>query len=283
MQVVELAPAKLNLTLDVGLKHSDGYHDVASVMTSAALYDVVTLERGIGEGIQITCSDPTLACDETNLAYRAAALFLSHFNIPCDGVQIHLEKYIPMQAGLGGGSSDAAAVLRGMRRLYAPDMALRELERISIRLGSDVPYCICGATTLVLGRGDQLINKAAMPECWLVLCKPEESYSTAAMYRRIDDEQPQCFIDTEGMIQALERGDIQAIADSIGNIFEYVLPEGSAVVDIREKLTEFGALRACMSGSGSAVFGLFTDEAAANAACEAMKAYYPRCWVAKSV
>ena len=116
-----------------------------------------------------------------------------------------------------------------------------------------------------------------------MLCKPEESYSTAAMYRRIDDEQPQCAIDTEGMLQALERGDVNAIADGIGNIFEYVLPEGSAVVDIREKLTKLGALRACMSGSGSAVFGLFADEETAAAACEAMKAYYPRCWVAKSV
>ena len=122
-----------------------------------------------------------------------------------------------------------------------------------------------------------------LPLCWFVLCKPEESYSTAAMYRRIDDEQPQCAIDTEGMIRALEQANIKAVADGIGNIFEYVLPEGSAVVDIREKLMQFGALRACMSGSGSAVFGLFVDEETAEAACEAMKAYYPRCWVAKSV
>ena len=283
MKVVELAPAKLNLTLDVGAKHHDGYHDITSVMTSAALYDTVTLESGVGEGITVSCSDPTLACDETNLAYRAAYLFFSHFGIACDGVHIHLEKKIPMQAGLGGGSSDAAAVLRGLRQLYAPDMALRELERISIRLGSDVPYCICGATTLVLGRGEQLIRKAAMPACWLVLCKPEESYSTAAMYRRIDEEQPQCGIDTEGMLQALEQGSVQAVAEYIGNLFECVLPENSAVVDIREKLMALGALRACMSGSGSAVFGLFPDEESAVSACEAMKKHYPRTWAVKSV
>ena len=283
MKVVELAPAKLNLTLDVGAKHHDGYHDITSVMTSAALCDVVTLESGMGEGITVSCSDQTLACDETNLAYRAAYLFFSHFGIACDGVHIHLEKKIPMQAGLGGGSSDAAAVLRGLRQLYAPDMALRELERISIRLGSDVPYCICGATTLVLGRGEQLIRKASMPACWFVLCKPEESYSTAAMYRRIDDEQPQCAIDTEGMLQALEQGDVQAVAERIGNLFECVLPDGSAVVDIREKLMALGALRACMSGSGSAVFGLFADEETAVSACEAMKKHYPRTWAVKSV
>lgn len=283
MKVVEQAPAKLNLTLDVGAKHPDGYHDVTSVMTSAALCDTVTVESDLGEGIRVTCSDPALACDETNLAYRAAYLFFSHFGIPCDGVHIHLDKQIPMQAGLGGGSSDAAAVLRGLRRLYAPDMAIRELERISIRLGSDVPYCICNATTLVQGRGEQLMKIEPLPLCWFVLCKPEESYSTAAMYRRIDDEQPQCEIDTEGMIRALEQGDIRLVAERIGNLFECVLPEGGAVVDIREKLTNLGALRACMSGSGSAVFGIFADEETAVAACEAIKEDYPRSWVVKSV
>lgn len=283
MKVVELAPAKLNLTLDVGAKHHDGYHDVTSVMTSAALCDVITIESSRGEGISVSCSDPTLACDETNLAYRAAQLFFSHFGIACDGVHIHLEKHIPMQAGLGGGSSDAAAVLRGLRQLYAPNMTLRELERISIRLGSDVPYCICSATTLVLGRGEQLVKKASMPACWLVLCKPEESYSTAAMYHRIDDEQPKCNIDTEGMLQALEQKDLRFVADRIGNIFEYVLPEDSAVPAIRQRLEELGAMRACMSGSGSAVFGLFADEETAKSACEAMKADYPHTWLAKSV
>ncbi|MBE6919068.1 MAG: 4-(cytidine 5'-diphospho)-2-C-methyl-D-erythritol kinase [Ruminococcaceae bacterium] len=283
MRVVELAPAKLNLTLDVGKKHPDGYHDVISVMTGAALCDVITVESGAGEGITLTCSDPALACDEANLAYRAAQLFFSHFGIECDGVHIHLEKHIPMQAGLGGGSSDAAAVLRALRQIYAPNMTLRELERISIRLGSDVPYCICGGTTLVLGRGEQLIKKASMPACWLVLCKPEESYSTAAMYRRIDDEQPQCTIDTEAMLQALKEKDLHAVAQRIGNIFEYVLPENSAVPSIRRRLCELGAVRACMSGSGSAVFGLFAEEETAVSACEAMKEEFPHTWLAKSV
>ena len=122
-----------------------------------------------------------------------------------------------------------------------------------------------------------------LPACWFVLCKPEESYSTAAMYRRIDDEQPQCCIDTEGMLEALEAGDLQAVSQRIGNIFESVLPEGSAVVDIRQRLYDLGALRACMSGSGSAVFGLFADERAAATACEAMKGEFPRTWLAKSV
>ena len=283
MKVVELAPAKLNLTLDVGAKHHDGYHDVTSVMTSAALHDMVTVESKPDGGIRLSCSDATLPCDETNLAYRAAKLFFDHFGIECEGVHIHLEKHIPMQAGLGGGSSDAAAVLRALRQLYAPNMKLRELERISIQLGSDVPYCICGATTLVQGRGEQLMKLSKLPECWFVLVKPEESYSTAAMYRRIDDEQPACAIDTEGMLQALDAGSLPDVIDRIGNIFEYVLPENSAVPAIRSRLTELGADAACMSGSGSAVFGLFADEQTAAAACEAMKAEGLRAWLAKRV
>lgn len=283
MKVVELAPAKVNLTLDVGQKHPDGYHDVTSVMTSAALYDVVTLESGVGGGIHLSCTDNSLACDETNLAYRAAELFFSYFGIECDGVHIHLEKNIPMQAGLGGGSSDAAAVLRGLRQLYAPNMKLRELERISIRLGSDVPYCICGATTLVMGRGEQLAKLPCLPECWFVLCKPDESYSTAAMYRRIDDEQPECFVDTQKMLDALKKEDVAAVARGIANIFEYVLPQDNAVCDIRQRLTALGADAACMSGSGSAVFGLFVNEKNAVNACEELKKKYPRTWLAKRV
>lgn len=283
MKVVELAPAKLNLTLDVGAKHHDGYHDVTSVMTSAALHDIITVESESSGEIRLSCSDTTLACDETNLAYRAAKLFFEYFGIECEGVHIHLEKHIPMQAGLGGGSSDAAAVLRALRQLYAPNMKLRELERISIQLGSDVPYCICGATTLVQGRGEQLMKLSGLPECWFVLVKPEESYSTAAMYRRIDDEQPACVIDTEGMLQALDDASLPAVIDRIGNIFEYVLPENSAVPAIRSRLTELGADAACMSGSGSAVFGLFADEQTAAAACETMKAEGLRVWLAKRV
>ncbi len=283
MKVVELAPAKVNLTLAVGEKHHDGYHDITSVMTSAALNDIITLESGVGEGIALSCSDPALACDETNLAYRAAELFFSHFGIACDGVRIHLEKNIPMQAGLGGGSSDAAAVLRGLRQLYAPNMTLRELERISIRLGSDVPYCICGDTTLVLGRGEQLVRQSALPSCWLVLCKPEESYSTGAMYGRIDSEQPQCEVDTEGMLAALAKGDLGAVAERVSNVFEKVLPENSSVSAISDILRAQGAICACMSGSGSAVFGIFEHEEQALATAEMLRQQYGKAWAVKSV
>ena len=283
MKIVELAPAKINLTLDVGTKHEDGYHDVTSVMTSTTLSDLVSLESGTGNGITVSCSDPTLACDETNLVYRAAALFFSHTCVECDGVHIHIEKKIPMQAGMGGGSSDAAAVLRGLRQIYAPNMTLRELERISIRLGSDVPYCVSGCTTLVRGRGEQLQKISALPECWFIHCKPEESYSTAAMYRRIDEEQPQCTVDTDSMCKALEKGDVRGVCEHIANIFEHVLPENSAVPAIRDRLSQLGAAAACMSGSGSSVFGLFLDEETARSAFEQMEKEYSCIYFAKSV
>lgn len=282
-KVMELAPAKLNLTLDVGEKHPDGYHEIISVMTSATLQDIVTLERGVGEGISLTCSDPTLPCDETNLAYRAAQLFFDQAIVECDGMHIHLEKRIPMQAGLGGGSSDAAAVLRGLRKMYAPNMKLRELERMAIQLGSDVPYCVRGATSMVLGRGEQLIPLPDMLPCWYVLCKPMESHSTAEMYRRIDEIKPQRTIDSKKMAQALEDGDMQDVIRSVGNLFEEVLPENSEIPAIRQQLTNLGARCACMSGSGSAVFGLFTDEKAAHNACQTLLADYPCTYFAESV
>ncbi len=282
-KVVELAPAKLNLTLDVGAKHPDGYHDVTSVMTSASLFDVITLERGVGEEITVTCTDPTLACDETNLVYQAAELFFEITNIKCDGLQIHLEKHIPMQAGLGGGSSDAAAVLRGLRQLYTPNMMLRELERNAIHLGSDVPYCVRSMTTMVCGRGEQLIKLPAMPQCWFVLCKPEESYSTKEMYGKLDELECQGKINNIGMAKALEESEIEDIVKCVGNVFEQVLPADSEIFTIRRRLTDLGASCASMSGSGSAVFGLFTDEAQAQAACETLRKDYPETFCAERV
>lgn len=284
-KVVELAPAKLNLTLDVGAKHPDGYHDVTSVMTSASLFDVITLERGVGdgEGITVTCTDPTLACDETNLVYRAAELFFESTCIKCDGLHIHLEKNIPMQAGLGGGSSDAAAVLRGLRQLYTPNMMLRELERNAIYLGSDVPYCVRSTTTMVCGRGEQLIKLPALPQCWFVLCKPEESYSTKEMYGKLDQLECQGEINNLGMAKALEEAEIADIAECVGNVFEQVLPADSEIFTIRRRLTDLGASAASMSGSGSAVFGLFTDESKAQAACKTLREEYPATFCAERV
>ena len=249
MKRQELAPAKVNLTLDVGARRPDGYHEVVSVMQSVALYDTVTMESGTGEGISLTCDDAAIPADGSNLAWRAAEVFFRTTGVACDGLHITLEKSIPSQAGLGGGSSDAAAVLRGLRKLYAPELPMEALERMGMELGSDVPYCVRGGTVLVQGKGEQLLSLRALPECWFVVCKPQVSFSTAEMYRRLDEAE---------------------IFSQIGNVFEQVLPPGSEIFAIRDRLLTLGAGTACMSGSGSAVVGFFSQEEAARSSAAAM-------------
>lgn len=283
MKLTELAPAKLNLTLEVGEKRSDGYHEVQSVMSCAALYDEVTLESGTSGGISMTCDCPGLPLDDTNLCLRAAKLFFKKTGIPCDGLHIELSKRIPMQSGLGGGSADAAAVLRGLRKLYRPEMMIKDLERMAAELGSDVPFCVRSVTAMVRGRGEQLLKLPKLPLCWFVICKPEFSFSTAEMYAKLDEKEPVSSIDTLGLIKALEYQDMQEISDRLGNCFEGVLEESSGIFTIKNRLLALGARNACMSGSGSAVYGLFTQEDEAKAAAAELQKAYPQTWFAESV
>ena len=283
MKLTELAPAKLNLTLEVGEKRSDGYHEVQSVMSCAALYDEVTLESGTSGGISMTCDCPGLPLDDTNLCLRAAKLFFKKTGIPCDGLHIELSKRIPMQSGLGGGSADAAAVLRGLRKLYRPEMMIKDLERMAAELGSDVPFCVRSVTAMVRGRGEQLLKLPKLPLCWFVICKPEFSFSTAEMYAKLDEKEPVSSIDTLGLIKALEYQDMQEISDRLGNCFEGVLEESSEIFAIKKRLLALGARNACMSGSGSAVYGLFTQEDEAKAAAAELQKAYPQTWFAESV
>ena len=283
MKLTELAPAKLNLTLEVGEKRSDGYHEVQSVMSCAALYDEVTLESGTSGGISMTCDCPGLPLDDTNLCLRAAKLFFKKTGIPCDGLHIDLSKRIPMQSGLGGGSADAAAVLRGLRKLYRPEMMIKDLERMAAELGSDVPFCVRSVTAMVRGRGEQLLKLPKLPLCWFVICKPEFSFSTAEMYAKLDEKELVSSIDTLGLIKALEYQDMQEISDRLGNCFEGVLEESSEIFAIKNRLLALGARNACMSGSGSAVYGLFTQEDEAKAAAAELQKAYPQTWFAESV
>lgn len=283
MKLTELAPAKLNLTLEVGEKRSDGYHEVQSVMSCAALYDEVTLESGTSGEISMTCDCPGLPLDDTNLCLRAAKLFFKKTGIPCDGLHIELSKRIPMQSGLGGGSADAAAVLRGLRKLYRPEMMIKDLERMAAELGSDVPFCVRSVTAMVRGRGEQLLKLPKLPLCWFVICKPEFSFSTAEMYAKLDEKELVSSIDTLGLIKALEYQDMQEISDRLGNCFEGVLEESSEIFAIKNRLLALGARNACMSGSGSAVYGLFTQEDEAKAAAAELQKAYPQTWFAESV
>jgi len=280
MKCVEKAYAKVNLTLAVGEKRPDGYHEVVSVMQRVSLCDTLTAER-TASGISLTCSDPALPAGEENLAHRAASLFFRETGI-AGGAALTLEKRIPSQAGLGGGSSDAAAVLRAMRTLYAPEVSDAELERMAAALGSDVPFFIRGSTALATGRGERLTPLPRLADGWFVVVKPPEGFSTPAMYRRLDELPPQP-PQPDGMTAALGAGELRAVAAALCNSFERAVPPDSAVWVIREALRAQGALAAMLSGSGSAVFGLFDREDAARAAAEVLRARWPLTFAAQPV
>lgn len=276
MKCVEKAYAKVNLTLAVGEKRPDGYHEVVSVMQRVSLHDTLTAER-TASGISLTCSDPTLPAGEENLAHRAASLFFRETGI-AGGAALTLEKRIPSQAGLGGGSSDAASALLALRKLYAPALSDTELETMAAALGSDVPFFIRGGTQLATGRGEVLSPLPPLTDGWFVIVKPTESFSTPAMYRRLDNLPPACTPPLPPL-----QGGLPALAAGLFNRFEAAIPAGSAVWDIKARLAAYGALASLLSGSGSAVFGLFDTETAARAAVEALRPAWPEIFLARPV
>ena len=276
MKCVEKAYAKVNLTLAVGEKRLDGYHEVVSVMQRVSLCDTLTAEQ-TREGITLTCSDPALPSGEENLAHRAASLFFRETGI-AGGAALTLEKRIPSQAGLGGGSSDAASALLALRKLYAPALSDTELETMAAALGSDVPFFIRGGTQLATGRGEVLSPLPPLTDGWFVIVKPTESFSTPAMYRRLDNLPPACTPPLPPL-----QGGLPALAAGLFNRFEAAIPAGSAVWDIKARLAAFGALASLLSGSGSAVFGLFDTETAARAAVEALRPAWPEIFLARPV
>lgn len=276
MKCVEKAYAKVNLTLAVGEKRPDGYHEVVSVMQRVSLCDTLTAEQ-TREGITLTCSNPALPSGEENLAHRAASLFFRETGIT-GGAALTLEKRIPSQAGLGGGSSDAASALLALRKLYAPALSDTELETMAAALGSDVPFFIRGGTQLATGRGEVLSPLPPLTDGWFVIVKPTESFSTPAMYRRLDNLPPACTPPLPPL-----QGGLPALAAGLFNRFEAAIPAGSAVWDIKARLAAYGALASLLSGSGSAVFGLFDTETAARAAVEALRPAWPEIFLARPV
>ena len=281
MKCVEKAYAKVNLTLAVGEKRLDGYHEVVSVMQRVSLCDTLTAEQ-TREGITLTCSDPALPSGEENLAHRAAALFFRETGI-VGGAALTLEKRIPSQAGLGGGSSDAASVLLALRKLYAPALPDGALETMAAALGSDVPFFIRGGTQLAAGRGEVLSPLPPLTDGWFVIVKPTESFSTPAMYRRLDEPGSVLVRNSRYMQDAVAANNVHAVAAELHNSFERVVPKGSSLRTIKDALRAQGALASLLSGSGSAVFGLFDTETAARAAVEALRPAWPEIFLARPV
>ena len=281
MKVTSHAYAKVNLTLTVGARRDDGYHEVSTVMQTVDLCDTLCLTAGEG-GLSMTCTDPAIPADESNLVLRAARLFFAETGRPVPDLRFELEKHIPSQAGLGGGSSDAAAVLLALRLFRAPGMPDEMLERMGAKLGSDVPFFIRGGTRRCTGRGERPQRLPPLRGGWFVIVKPPEGFSTPAMYRRLDELPPEP-ARPDGMTAALESGDIRAVAAALYNSFERAVPPDSAVRAIENALRVHGALAAMLSGSGSAVFGLFDREDTAHAAAGALREHWSLTFVARPV
>ena len=254
------ALAKINLGLDVLGRRENGYHDVRMVMQTIYLYDNIILEKTKQEGIQLKTNLFYLPTDEKNIAYQAAKLLVDEFQIK-GGIRIVLDKHIPVAAGMAGGSSNAAAVLVGMNRMFGLGLSERELMERGVRLGADVPYCIMRGTVLAEGIGEILTPLAPLPKCYVVIAKPPVSVSTKLVYEKLDaheiDEHP----DIDGLIRGLENGNLKQVADSMGNVLERVTKASYPIIgDIETALKEAGALNALMSGSGPTVFGIFDDK-----------------------
>ena len=267
------APAKLNLTLDVLGRRADGYHEMKMIMTSVSLQDRLTLELEEGEGLSLRTNLGFLPLDERNLAAAAALALARETGAQLGKLTIALEKEVPVCAGMAGGSSDAAAVLRCLNRVLGLGLTGGELARIGAAVGSDVPYCVLGGTALATGRGEEIAPLPPLPGCWVVLAKPDFPISTPELFARLDTQKVRCHPDTAGVISALKGGDLPGVARRLFNVFEEVLPsrKRDRVEELKNLLLQHGALGASMSGTGPTVFGLFDDEERAKLAHEATK------------
>lgn len=267
MNQIELkALAKINLGLDVLGRRENGYHDVRMVMQSIYLYDEVRIEKAEPEEISVISNLSFLPTGEGNIAYKAAKLLKDEFQIK-DGIKITLNKHIPVAAGLAGGSSNAAAVLFGMNRMFRLGLSQKELMERGVKLGADVPYCIMRGTVLAEGIGEELSVLPAMPKCTVLIAKPPVSVSTKVVYEALDSGNIVKHPDIDGIIEGLQNRDLRQVAASMGNVLEDVtIPMHPVIEVIKNEMKACGALNAMMSGSGPTVFGLFESRAAAREA-----------------
>lgn len=265
------ALAKINLGLDVVGKREDGYHQVRMVMQTVRLYDQVKLSMRERSGITVKTNLFYLPVNEDNLVYKAAKLLMDEFGIH-QGVMIDLKKFIPVAAGLAGGSSDAAAVLVGMNRLFQLGLSKGELMKRGVSIGADVPYCIMRGTALAEGIGEELTPLPAMPKCRILIAKPAVHVSTKFVYANLRANELTEHPDIDGQIEALRKGDLHSLADKMGNVLETVtIPAYPVIGEIKRVMMAGGAIGAMMSGSGPTVFGLFEDERKAKHTYEKLR------------
>ena len=263
------AYAKINLSLDVVGRLANGYHEVRMIMQTVGIHDTLTFEKTEGE-IVLTSDAGELPLGEDNLIYKAARLVKETHGIS-GGVKVHLEKRIPVAAGMAGGSTDAAATLKAMNLLYDLGLSEEDLCGLGVKLGADVPYCIMGGTALSEGIGEVLTKLAPMPECVLLVAKPDINVSTKEVYQALDSQSVPWHPDVDGMRQAIEEGRLEGIYSRLGNVLETVTVAKHPIVsEIKQEMLGNGALGSLMSGSGPSVFGIFDDEEKARMACESI-------------
>lgn len=280
----EKAYAKINLTLDVLSKRPDGYHDLKGVMQSVSLGDDIEIDLETGAGWQLICHQEGVPCDSRNLAWKAADLFFQRTGRNPGGITIRITKNVPSGAGMGGGSADAAAVLRALNRHYETPYTVEELAALGAEVGSDVPFCVMMGTAVAEGRGEILRRLPDIPQCPIVLCKPEFSISTPVLFRRLDEGEILCRPDHEAMEKAICEGSLTGIAAQVRNVFEPVVSCDHPEIDhIKGVCMDCGALSAQMTGSGSVVFALMPDSAAAQLAQERLLKFYPQTFLAEPV
>lgn len=267
------APAKINLTLDILGKRADGYHNVSTIMQAVSLYDKITVEKTDGNEITVSCNKPEIPCDRTNIVYKAAAKFFDYNKIDERAVHIDINKIIPSQAGLAGGSTDGAATILALNRLYNTLLKPKEMVEIAAHIGADVPFCLDGGTQLATGIGTKLEKIRSMPKCHVVICKPQINVSTAEAYAKVDSLPPKNAAITDIAVRSIYNGDISTICSTLYNDFEIAL-KLDAVNDIKKIMYKAKAKGCSMSGSGSAVFALFISERAAEKCAEKLREKY---------
>ena len=253
------ALAKINLGLDILRKREDGYHEVRMIMQTIQMYDVLKMKKVKKPGISLSVNYPYIPSDERNLVYKAAKLLMDEFQVK-EGVDICLEKFIPVAAGMAGGSSDAAAAMVGINRLFKLGLSERELMDRAVNIGADVPYCIMRGTALAEGIGEKLTRIAQIPDCFVLIGKPGISVSTKMAYESLQLDKISSHPDIDGMIRDIENGDLLTMTEKMGNVFEPGIIEKYPVIgEIKDLMEDNGALKAMMSGSGPTVFGIFDD------------------------
>ena len=271
MEIKLKAMAKINLGLDVLRRRSDGYHDLRMIMQTVYLSDQIEIAEKTEPGITVATNIGYLPVNEDNLVYKAAKLLMEEFGV-AQGVHIRLKKYIPVAAGLAGGSSDAAAVLVGINRMFRLGLSKEELKKRGVKIGADVPYCIMRGTALAEGIGDVLTPLPAAPDMYVVLAKPPIHVSTGFVYTNLKADQLAYHPDIDAQTDAIRAGDGYAMAKLMGNVLETVtIPAYPVIEEIKEEMKRAGALGAMMSGSGPTVFGLFDDAKKAQATYEELR------------